>query len=228
MTETAWYSVAWVLAAGLVGFGISALFSGILKFSRRIFLVPYTFLIGVFVYSYVLWSQVDIGNLLANNWLPGVSIGVLLGIFLVRSVRSQPSSRQGNDDALVLNLVWLGLVYGVIDALFINVIPVLVVWQGFGEFDWAASFLGKITLGLLALVASLLVTLAYHLGYPEFRNRTIRYPLIGNLLITLAYLVSANPLGALISHVVMHLAAVVQGPETTIQLPPHISPRRSR
>jgi hypothetical protein len=72
------------------------------------------------------------------------------------------------------------------------------------------------------LAASLLVTLAYHLGYPEFRSRKVGLVLVGNALITLAYLLSANPLGALISHTVMHLAAVIQGPETTIQLPPHL------
>lgn len=35
------------------------------------------------------------------------------------------------------------------------------------------------------------------------------------------FLLSGNPFGSLISHTVMHLAAVLQGPETTIQLPPH-------
>jgi hypothetical protein len=38
---------------------------------------------------------------------------------------------------------------------------------------------------------------------------------------TLAFLLSGNPLGALISHPAMHVAAVLRGPETTIQLPPH-------
>ena len=45
--------------------------------------------------------------------------------------------------------------------------------------------------------------------------------MLSYLLITLAFLLSGNPLGSLISHTTMHLAAVLQGPETTIQLPPH-------
>jgi hypothetical protein len=53
------------------------------------------------------------------------------------------------------------------------------------------------------------------------RNMTVVLVLCGNATITLAYLLSGNPLGAVISHIVMHLAAVVQGPETTTQLPPH-------
>lgn len=99
--------------------------------------------------------------------------------------------------------------------------PVAAVWMGFSEAGWAAAWPGKIAAGIVALLASLLVTLFYHLGYPEFRNRRVLLVLFGNLLITLAYLVSTNPLGAVLSHVVMHVAAVYQGPETMIQLPPH-------
>lgn len=222
MTNVFWLAIGWVIAASLLGFGISAIFSGWLKFSRRIFLIPYVVLTSVFLYSFVVWSEIDIGTLIAENWIAGVIAGVLIGVFLVRNVRSQPASRQSSGGELVLDLAWLGLVYGLIDALFLNVMPVLAVGYGFAEIGWPTSIPGRIAVGVLALAASLLVTLTYHLGYPEFRNRKVGLVLIGNTLITLAYLLSTNPLGALISHTMMHLAAVFQGPETTIQLPPHL------
>lgn len=223
MTNVFWLAIGWVIAASLLGFGISAIFSGWLKLSRRIFLIPYVVLTSAFLYGFIVWSEIDIGTLLAENWIAGVIAGVLVGLFLVRNVRSQPASRQSNGGELVLDLAWLGLVYGLIDALFLNVMPVLAVGVGFAEIGWPASIPGRIAVGVLALAASLLVTLAYHLGYPEFRNRKVGLVLIGNALITLAYLLSTNPLGALISHTMMHLAAVFQGPETTIQLPPHLA-----
>jgi hypothetical protein len=139
------------------------------------------------------------------------------------NVRSQQPSRQSQGAELILDLAWLGLVYGMIDALFLNVMPVLAVWQGFAPFAWTASLAGRIFVAIMALAASLLVTLTYHLGYSEFRNRQVGLVLVGNSLITLAFLLSSNPLGALISHPVMHLAAVFQGPETTLQLPPHLA-----
>jgi hypothetical protein len=105
--------------------------------------------------------------------------------------------------------------------LLLNVMPVVAVWTGFSEVGWAAVWPGKIAIGALALLASLLITLLYHLGYPEFRNRKVALVLVGNTLITLAYLVSTNPLGAVVSHVTMHVAAVFRGPETVLQLPPH-------
>ena len=223
MTNTLWISIGWVLAAGLLGFGISALFSGWLRLSRRLFLLPYVVLSGLFIYAFALWSAIDFRSLLIENWIAGVIAGVLIAVFLVRNVRSQPGSRRSTGTELVFDLAWLGLVYGLIDALFLNVMPVLAIWFGFAEFAWSATLLGKILVGVLALAASLLVTLTYHLGYTEFRTRKVGLVMIGNTLITLAYLLSGNPLGAVISHVVMHLAAVMQGPETTIQLPPHLS-----
>jgi hypothetical protein len=38
---------------------------------------------------------------------------------------------------------------------------------------------------------------------------------------SLAYVLSANPLAALLSHIAMHIAAVLQGADSVIQLPPH-------
>jgi hypothetical protein len=46
-------------------------------------------------------------------------------------------------------------------------------------------------------------------------------PLIGNAIVTAGYLLTGSPLAAIISHVIMHGAAVVHGMETTVQLPPH-------
>jgi hypothetical protein len=158
---------------------------------------------------------------LADNWIGGVVGGVVVGAFLVSNVRSQPASRRSTGGDLALDIAWLGLAYGIIDALFLNVMPVLAVSIGFSQVGWTDSWLGKLGVGLLALLASLLVTLAYHVGYAEFRDKRVRLVLMGNALITLAYLLSGNPIGALLSHTVMHIAATIQGPETTIQLPPH-------
>lgn len=160
-------------------------------------------------------------TLFYHNWLWSVASGVIVGLFLVKNVFSQPASRQSTGWGFILDIIWIGLVYGIIDALFLNVMPVLVVWTSNPLAGGVTAWPGKIGIGALGLVASLLVTLAYHLGYAEFRNRSVGLVLFGNMLITLTFLISANPLGAILSHTAMHVAAVIRGPETTIQLPPH-------
>jgi hypothetical protein len=221
MINNIWSPILWVTGASLLGFGISILFSNFLKLSRRVFLIPYVGLSSAFLFWFFRANEIDVSSFLVENWVWGVVAGVVVSIFLVNNVRSQPASRQTTGGELVLDIAWLGLVYGLIDALFLNVMPVLVVWNGFSQVGWAGSWLGKIGVGVLALLASLLVTVAYHLGYSEFRNKSIGLVLVGNSLITLTYLLSTNPIGALMSHTVMHVAATIQGPETTLQLPPH-------
>ncbi|NIV29153.1 MAG: hypothetical protein GWN58_06475 [Anaerolineae bacterium] len=223
MTNQLWFYLGWVLAAGLLGFAIAAIFSGWLRLSRRLFLVPYFAFVGVFLAAFFFWSQIDLIPWLVENWYWGLLAGTLIAIFLIRNVRSKPASARSTGAGLLFDVLWVGLGYGAMDALFLNAMPVVAVWTGFSEAVWTAAWPGKIALGVLALLASLFVTLLYHLGYHEFRNRKVIMVLIGNSLITLTYLVSTNPLGAMVSHVVMHVAAVFRGPETVLQLPPHYS-----
>lgn len=219
--DVLFYSVGWVLAACILGFAISAVFSAWLKLPRRVFLIPYILLSSVFVTWFIRSSEIDLIGLIRQNWIWGLIAGALVGAFTVSNVRSQPASRESTGGALALDLVWLGLAYGIMDALLLNVMPVLAVWNGCVQAGWTATWAGKIGAGLLALGASLLVAFAYHIGYVEYRNKSVVLVLIGNALITLATLLSANPLGAILSHTIMHVAAVIQGPDTTIQLPPH-------
>lgn len=214
-------AAVWIIAASAWGFGISAIFSALFKLQRRLFLIPYIILTSVFLYGFVRLNSIDLSTLIEQNLLWGIVAGVIIGGFLVFNVRSQPSTRNSSGGELLIDLSWLGLAYGIIDALFLNIIPVLAVGAGLSQIGWTSSWLGRIGVAVIALFASLWVTLAYHVGYKEFRNRSVGLVLVGNALITFAFLVSGNPVGAVISHAVMHIAAVIQGPETTIQLPPH-------
>jgi hypothetical protein len=205
----------------MLGFAISAVFAGWLRLERRRYLVPYVGLVSLFLYGFVALNEIDLAGMLTANWVWGTLAGTLVSVFLVKTVRAQPLSRQTSGMALIFDIGWAGLVYGMVDALFLNVIPVIAVWLGSPSLGWAATPVGKIAIGTAGLFASLLVTLAYHLGYPEFRNRKAGMVLAGNSVITLAFLLSGSPLGSILSHTVMHIAAVLQGAETTIQLPPH-------
>lgn len=213
--------IGWVTAAACLGFAISAVFAGKLRLARHRFLIPYVVLVAVFVWLFARSARLDVGALLARQWWWGVAAGVLVSFFVARNVCSQPSSRSAVGASLVVELTWAGLIYGLTDALFLNVMPVAAIWAGTAQYGWAQTGWGRLGVGVLALIASLLVALAYHLGYPEFRDKNIKLPLIGNTVITLAFLLSGSPLGSIISHTVMHITAVLHGPETTSQLPPH-------
>jgi hypothetical protein len=93
--------------------------------------------------------------------------------------------------------------------------------SGASQLGWTKSWYGRAGTGVLALIASLVVAAAYHLGYPEFRNSSLVAPIIGNGVMSLASLLTMSPVAAIGSHVAMHIAAILHGAETTLQLPPH-------
>jgi hypothetical protein len=222
MYKTFALNFGWIAAAALLGFGIAAVFAGLFRLPRSIFLVAYLVLAGPFLYAFARWSNLSIGSLLRQNWAWGLVAAVLIGAFLVRNILSQPASPRSQGLALVFDIAWLGVVYGALDALFLSVLPVLATWQAFTAIGWTQSLPGKLLVGVIALIASLLVTVAYHFGYPEYRAAGgIMGPSIGNGIMSLGYILANNPIAAVFSHIAMHIAGVLQGPATVMQLPPH-------
>ena len=189
---------------------------------RGLFLVVYLLLAAPFLYGFARWSQLDFGAFIRHNWTWGLLAAVLVGAFMVRNILSQPAWRPSQGAALAFDIAWLGVVYGALDALFLSVLPVLAAWQVFDALGWTQTWPGKIAVGALALVTSLLVTAAYHLGFPEYRAAGgLMGPTIGNGVMSLGYLLTGNPIAAVFSHIAMHIAGVLHGPATVMQLPPH-------
>jgi hypothetical protein len=217
-----WYVyLGWVAAAGLLGFTLSSVFAGMLHLPRSLYLIPYIGMAGLFFYAYIRWSGTSIGEVIRRNWVWGLVGAVLLILFTVKNILSQPASPRSEGFTLIFDLLWSGVAYGLTDALLLTVLPVLATWQAFAQLHWTENLPGKVFAGVVAILASLLVTASYHLGYPEYRGAGLFGPVIGNTAMTLGYLVTGNPLAAVVSHVSMHVAAVLHGSASVIQLPPH-------
>jgi hypothetical protein len=114
----------------------------------------------------------------------------------------------------------LGAAYGVADSLLLSVLPVLAVSYAAGGLG-SGSLSSQLWFGAIAIAATAVVTVSYHLGFSEFRGRKALLPVIATGLGSLGFLISLNPLAPIVSHAVMHCAAVIRGPERTLQLPPH-------
>ncbi len=223
LVQRAWWAyLLWIPAAALVGFAITEIFSGLLHLPRRIFLIPYVALVSLTVYAFMRWSGLSLTELVQHNWVWGVVGAVLVGMFLVRNILSQPASARAEGLPLAFDLLWSGVIYGLMDALLLSVLPVLATWQAFSSLGWTTSWPEKIVVGVIAFIASLLITVFYHLGYLEYRVQGgVFGPTIGNGVMTLGYLLTNNPITAIFSHMAMHIAGVLHGPATVQQLPPH-------
>lgn len=217
----AYLQLVWVAAGGVLGFVIAAVFAGALNLPRTVYLIPYLSLVGLFLAAYVDWSGFDLAAAIRHHVRGSVAAAALGVVIVVANVWSQRASPPPQGFNLLGNLLWLGLAYGLADALLLSVLPVVAVWRFCSTRGWTQRLAGRLVAGGLGWVASILVSMAYHLGYPEFRGPQVLSPMVGNGLITLVYMFTMNPLVAVVVHVAMHMAAVLHGINTAIQLPPH-------
>lgn len=214
-------NLLWILYASVFGFAVAAIFAGFLKLQRNIYLFIYipvvAALSGLFLFS----NGLNVSELISHNWYWGLTGAVVAGAFVIKNVYSQPSSPKSRGSELLTDILWPGLTYGLMDALLLSVLPVLAVRLALNDPMWAATWYGKLGFGTMALLASFIVTTAYHLGYPEFRGKNVIWPNIGNGVLSLAFIITMNPLAAILPHSAMHVAAMIHGKDTTGQVPPH-------
>ena len=213
----------WVAAGGLLAASVAVLFAGVLQLPRTIYLVFYIGIMGSFLAAYAQAGAIDLRRVLAANWPWGLLAGAVAAFLVVQATLQQPAPRSSTPQGatLVFDLLWLGLAYGLVDGLLLSVLPVYATWQALTQRGWTERWLGRIAAAALALVASALVVGVYHLGYPEFRGSQVLIIMVSVAGQSLFYLLSRSPLAPLISHVAMHVTAVLVGLETFSQLPPH-------
>ena len=173
---------------------------------------------AVFVSAYA----TELHDLWRHNLRLSLAVGAVAGAGLVAMVLSQAGTDHPDGWRFGFEILWRGLVYGSVDALTLFVFPAAVAYLLMhGNRKGAkrkAGFAG------LALLLSLLVSTSYHLGYPEYRDADLRSPLIGTIVANVPTALTGNPLGAVVAHPMVHVAAVVhqRNGGSTQMLPPKV------
>lgn len=213
-------SGAWIVSAAVVGLASSAVFSSLLRLERAPFVLAHALAVCAFVGIH--WRLTGIELLSASRYRAraGVLAGLVLGLVLATGVARQPAAAVPQGLALVAALGWYGVVYGLADAMLLTVVPVFAVRAASADAGEMGGWDGA-RWTLASLAGSLVVTAFYHLGFDEFRGLALIQPVLGNAVVTAGYLMTRNPLTPILSHAIMHLAAVLHGMEATVQLPPH-------
>src|SRR4030043_67156 len=209
----------WILLGALVGFGTSFIFGDLIVLPLDLYYLIYFGIIIGFFTIYIKKTQLNVRELFSRRLMWGILLGLIFGALMVQNVLSRPETEKFTGLYLAWLIFWRGAIYGTIDGLLLSVFPWVVTWRAFNV---ERKPLGKkIAFGLLAWLFILVLTTAYHLGYSDFRSRKIIEANIGNTIISLPTLLSANPIGSPITHVIMHIAVVIHSPKTELFLPPH-------
>jgi hypothetical protein len=157
------------------------------------------------------------------NWKWSLLVGALAGVGVTAIVIGQAGTDHPDGWRWWFEIGWRGVVYGTIDVLVLFVFPAAVAYLLMHGNRTGAR--RKVGYAGLALVLSVLMSSAYHLGYPEYQDSDLRSPVIGTVMANSSTMLTGNPVGAFLTHVPAHVSAVVhqeQGGPTQM-LPPKVS-----
>ena len=212
-----WLAIGYTLA-----FFVPFVLTDVATLNRDVFYGVYALsVLGLFAG----WSRATGYDLKAaahrHLWLAvglGLACAAILAVIVVRT--DAATSRPGGLD-LAAAVLWRGVVYGATDGLLLSVFPILIVFAAFAGGKLNERPREKILIGVVALLASVLMTAVYHAGYSDFRSAKLRKPVLGDTIWSVPTLVTLNPVGAPIAHVGLHVSAVLHSYDTQVFLPPH-------
>lgn len=212
--------VAWYAFGAVGGFLVPFIFSSLLELQHDLYYLIYFVLVGAFLGAYVARHEIDLAGFFRNGIWLSVAIGVPVAAFLVFNVLSRDSTDRPDGAYFAFEVAWRGLAYGVVDALLLSAFPALVAFGLLGGV--LKGFQQRLAFAGLVLALTLIITGTYHLGYEQFREDGISQPELGNSVISLPVMASGNPVGSIIAHSSMHVAAVSHSYETDVFLPPQV------
>jgi hypothetical protein len=213
--------LTWIPAGALVGFAAAFVFGDVVELPADLYYALYFASVLGFLGVYVRTTALPLRQWLSRRVGPALLAGVAVGLLMAWSVLARPATEALSGAALAWAVLWRGLLYGAVDGLLLFAFPWTVTWRALGAEGRGPAT--KVGASALAWAAILFVTTVYHLGYGDFRSRKVVQPNVGNAITALATLSTANPLASAISHVFLHVAAVVHSPGTDLFLPPHRS-----
>jgi hypothetical protein len=210
--------IAWFIVGAVSSFLIPFIFTSTLNFHHDLYYLIYFTITAAFLTLYVKTTRVDLLGFFRRNWRWSLALGVLATAFVVFNVLSREATPGPTGPYLAFEVFWRGATYGIVDALLLTTFPGLVA-LGLLKGNLGGIF-RKAGYVVTTLVMVLVITGMYHLGYEQFREVGVREPEIGNTIISVPMLATANPVGSIVAHTGMHVAATLYSYETEVFLPP--------
>ncbi len=213
--------LCWLFGGFAVGFLVPFVFADQLGMQRDLYYGVYMATAVVF---FALWAR-STGQswwaMVTRRWRLAVALGVVCAGLLSFIVLQQSATARPAGWTLAAAVAWRGVLYGLADGLLLSSFPILAVFAAFAGSPFVERMRGKVMVGVVALLASLVMTGAYHAGYSDFRSGKVANPLAGDVVWSMPTLVTLNPIGAPIAHAGMHVTAVLHSYNTDLFLPPH-------
>jgi hypothetical protein len=209
---------AWFAFVAAAAFLIPLVGVSLLDLHHDLYYLLYFATTVALLVTYVREERVELRRILTGAWPWSLGVGIVIGVAQIFNILGEDATDRPAGSYFAFELFWRGVTYGAVDALLLSVFPALVAYSILrGK---VAGLTGKARFAALALPLVLVITATYHLGYPQYREDGIAQPEIGNTIISVPMLATANPLGSIVAHATMHTTAVAHSYETDVYLPP--------
>jgi len=214
--------VAWFVGVSALAFLVPLVLSSWLELHHDVYYLLYFIVVAAALAAYVRASGINLREVVSRRWKLSLGLGTASGAFVTWSVLGRiPSTPHPSGAYFVFEIVWRGIAYGIVDALLLSAFPGLVARELMQR--RVTGIRRRVGCGALTLVLVLIITATYHAGYKDLQNvEGISQPEIGNSIISVPVIASANPVGSVLAHVSMHLAAVTHSYESKDRLPPQV------
>lgn len=211
----------WLVGGLALSFLVPFLFADVVGVQRDVYYGIYAAAVFGFFWMWVRSTDQSLREMVSRRWVLAIVLGLVFAGVMSFIVLRQDATSRPSGLTLAAALMWRGVVYGAADGLLLSSFPILAVFAAFTGSPLRSTTIGKIKIGVLALVASIAMTAAYHAGYSDFRSGKIANPIAGDTLWSIPTLVTLNPIAAPIAHIGLHVTAVLHSYSTNLFLPPH-------
>jgi hypothetical protein len=214
--------IVWYAAAVALFFAVPFVGTDWLGLQPDLFYLGYFTVAVLFLATFVARHATELRELWTLHLWQSIVIGALVGATLAIGIFQQAGAAHAHGWRFGFEIAWRGVIYGSVDAVTLYVFPAAVAYLLMHRNRTGAR--RKAAFAGLTLVLSMFVTATYHLGYTEFRDQTIKYPEIGAVMANVPTALTGNPVGAVVTHVTMHVSAVVHQRDggTQHMLPPRV------
>jgi hypothetical protein len=208
----------WFASVASVAFLVPFVGVSVLDLQHDVYYLLYFATTATLLGAYVHVEDVDLRRIVTHAWPWSLGLGLAIGASQVANVLGEDATERPSGAYYAFELLWRGVTYGTVDALLLSAFPGLIAYTILR--GRVAGLGGKMRFTALALPLILLITATYHLGYPQYREDGIAMPEVGNTIISVPMLATANPIGSIVAHAAMHTTAVAHAYETPQFLPP--------
>jgi len=197
----------------VAAFLVTWLVTDLLHVRRTPYIAVLSVVAGGLTVGFLLWSRAG-ADFWTHSWGWGI-VGAVLASALSLVIVRRRIPRIARQKKLAGPAVWEGVVYGAAEGVLLSVLPIAIAWQALRSLGWAS-----VPAATVAVLASVVLVVVHHLGYWEFRGPLMKYAVIMCTGLSVAYVLTGNPMTPIVGHIVLHVAMLQRG----VELPPHVRP----